>query len=183
MCGKFLHNAIAHVRKVQPNKRFWFQIYGQTSGNKFGKSSKIAQQIPEIFGIFWYNFGSRNARNSIKGSKDSYYNLESNKTLRHKISTFVRLPGDDDVIVNQTKTWHPKLKQFSYCKLQHFPIFRGFEYLSSSTCCRVVAGQSLAWEGQSYFFLFLSKIGFLSHNFGSNYARKPIKVLQTRILA
>jgi len=27
-------------------------------------------------------------------------------------------------------------------------IFRGFEQLSSSICCRVMAGQNLAWDGK-----------------------------------
>jgi len=34
----------------------------------------------------------------MKGSNDSYDSLESNKTLSHKIGSFGRLPGDDDVI-------------------------------------------------------------------------------------
>jgi len=34
----------------------------------------------------------------MKGSNDSYDRLESNKTLSHKIGSFSRLPGDDDVI-------------------------------------------------------------------------------------
>jgi len=41
-----------------------------------------------------------------------------------------------------------------------------------------MTGQSLPREGKSYSlcnFLFLSKICFLSHNFGFSYARKPIK--------
>jgi len=33
------------------------------------------------FRVFGPNFGTRNARESITGSKDSYYSLESNKTL------------------------------------------------------------------------------------------------------
>jgi len=39
-----------------------------------------------------------------------------------------------------------------------FPIFRGFEQLSSLICWQGIAGQTLPWEGKSYFlcnFLFL----------------------------
>jgi len=39
---------------------------------------------------FWHNFGIRNARKSIKGSKDSYYSLESNITLSHNIGSLDR---------------------------------------------------------------------------------------------
>jgi len=34
-------------------------------------------------GSFRHNFGTRNARKSIKNSKDSYYSLESKQTLSH----------------------------------------------------------------------------------------------------
>jgi len=34
----------------------------------------------------------------MKPSEDSYYSLEFNKILSHKIGSFGRLPGDDDVI-------------------------------------------------------------------------------------
>jgi len=38
----------------------------------------------ESFGL---NFGTRNARKSIKGSKDSNYSLESNQTLSYNIGS------------------------------------------------------------------------------------------------
>jgi len=34
-----------------------------------------------------HNFGPRNARKSIKGSNDSHYSLESNKSLSNKIGS------------------------------------------------------------------------------------------------
>jgi len=43
--------------------------------------------------FFVYNFETRNARKSIKGSKDLYYSLVSNKTLSHEIGSLI-----DDVI-------------------------------------------------------------------------------------
>jgi len=78
----------------------------------FGASYPKGARVPvknhyseEFSGIslinLWYfvhNFGTKNARMSIKPSKDSYYRLESNKTLRHEIGSFGRLPGEDDVI-------------------------------------------------------------------------------------
>ena len=48
--------------------------------------------------LFYRNLWTRNAGKSSKPSKDTYYSLESNKTLRHEIGSFGRLPGDDDVI-------------------------------------------------------------------------------------
>jgi len=50
------------------------------------------------FRTFGHNSGTRNPRKFIKGSKDSYYSLESKKNLSHKIGSFGLLPGDDDVI-------------------------------------------------------------------------------------
>jgi len=53
---------------------------------------------------------------------------------------------------------------FFYCKLQTSRVFRGFEQLSSSTCWRVLAGQSWLWENKSNvlcnFFIFCRKLGF-----------------------
>jgi len=50
------------------------------------------------FCLFCHNVWTRNARKSIKGSKDSYCGLESKKTLSYKIGSIVRLPGADDLI-------------------------------------------------------------------------------------
>jgi len=52
-----------------------------------------------IFLLFLgHNFGTTNARKSIKGSKDAYHSLESNKTLSHEIRLLSLLPEEDDVI-------------------------------------------------------------------------------------
>jgi len=53
-------------------KHFWFQNYGQNATNVLGKSPLIPYDIPEIFGFFGHNFGPRNAKKLIKGSKYSY---------------------------------------------------------------------------------------------------------------
>jgi len=41
--------------------------------------------------MFCYIFRTKNARKSIKGSNNSYYSLESNKPLSHKIGSFGRI--------------------------------------------------------------------------------------------
>jgi len=45
--------------------------------------SLIPQGILTKFGTFGHNFGTRNARKSIKPSKDSHYSLEFKQTLSH----------------------------------------------------------------------------------------------------
>jgi len=81
-------------------------------------------------------------------------------------------------MTSPTKNPNPKLTILLNSKHKTLRVFRGFEQLSSSICCRVMTGKSLVWNGHVAFcatFLFLSKIGFLSQNFGSRYAGKPIK--------
>jgi len=79
--------------------------------------TQLPPDIPEIFGIFWHNFGTRNARKSNKGSKDSHYILESNKTLSHKIDSLERRLRHQNTrktypksIRHPGKTPNPKLK-------------------------------------------------------------------------
>jgi len=58
-----------------------------------------------------------------------------------------------------------------------FPIFRGFEQLSSSICRQVMASH-FSLRGQSYVlcnFLLLSKTIFSSQNYRSSYGGTPIK--------
>ena len=45
--------------------------------------------------LFCHKFWTRNATKSIKLSTDSYYSLESKKTLSHEISSIGWLPGDE----------------------------------------------------------------------------------------
>jgi len=59
-------------------------------------------------------------------------------------------------------------------------VINGFEQLSSSLCCRVIAGQSLPWKGKFAFsekFWIRSKTVVFTHNFGYRYASKSIKAL------
>jgi len=57
-------------------------------------------------------------------------------------------------------------------------VITGFEQLSSSICCRIMAGQvcperaNYAFSGK---FWIRPKTGFLTHNFGYRYASKAIK--------
>jgi len=66
------------------------------------KKTQIFLQKPGVslinIRLFYHNSWTRNATKSIKPSKDSYYVLESNKILSHKIGSIGRPPGDDDVI-------------------------------------------------------------------------------------
>jgi len=57
-------------------------------------------------------------------------------------------------------------------------VITGFEQLSSSICCRVMAGQSLPWRANYAFFEKFSirpKTRFLTHKFSYRYASKSIK--------
>jgi len=47
---------------------------------------------------FGHNFGTRNARKSIKPSKDMYHSLVSNKNPSQKNGSWRWHPGPDDVI-------------------------------------------------------------------------------------
>ena len=47
--------------------------------------------IPDIFGNFWHNFLTRNARNLIKGSKNAYFSLESKNIAIHNIGAWDRM--------------------------------------------------------------------------------------------
>jgi len=79
---------VSKYLQVMPKKFQIFQEFNQ----------EFAGISPINFRKFGYDFGTRNARKSIKGSKDLYYSLVSNKTLIQTIGSFGMFPGDDDVI-------------------------------------------------------------------------------------
>ena len=57
-------------------------------------------------------------------------------------------------------------------------VITGFEQLSSSICCRIMAGQSLPWKSKLCLFwkvLNWPKTGFLTHNFSYSHASKSIQ--------
>jgi len=49
------------------------------------------RKAPYQLGIFWPNFWTRNARNSIKGSENAYSGLESKHTASQNIGAWARM--------------------------------------------------------------------------------------------
>ena len=81
------------------------------------------------------------------------------------------------------KNPYPKHK-FFYSKLQGFKCLKAFEQVSSSIGCRVLAGLFCPERSNHTFwgiFSIFLKSAFLTHNYASGYARKPIKALQKRL--
>jgi len=56
-----------------------------------GNYSKVLRKAPYQLAVFWPNFWTRNARNSIKGSKNSYSALESKNTSSQNIGAWDRM--------------------------------------------------------------------------------------------
>jgi len=76
--------------------------------------------------FFGHNFRTRNARKSIKGSKDSYYSLESNKTLSYNSGSLDRPMTSSDTakhtppMTSSTKNPKPKTYYFFHSNRQDF---------------------------------------------------------------
>ena len=115
-------------------------------------------------------------------SKDSYYSLESNKTLSHEVGLFGRLPGvmasskckqnlhKHTPIMSRNK--NPTSKTGTIFLLQTIRLSTYLEGLNSSL--PQTADELWPWL-PSVGFEFLPTSCFLSHNFGSWYSGKPIK--------
>jgi len=71
------------------------------------------------FCLFCLNVWTTNARKLIKGSKDSYYSLESKKILSYKIGSIVRLQG----LMTSSKCKQICINILSLCKHQQKPEF------------------------------------------------------------
>jgi len=56
-----------------------------------GNPPKILRKVPYQLAIFWPNFSTRNARNSIRVSKNVYYALESKNIARQNVGTWDRM--------------------------------------------------------------------------------------------
>jgi len=56
-----------------------------------GNPCSIPREFLKYLEFFSHNFGPRNARKLIKGSKDAYYSLESNIALSHQIGLLDQL--------------------------------------------------------------------------------------------
>ena len=131
------------VKKLWQNKR---TLIREIPTNTLGKSCIN-------WGLFDLNFATRNARKSIKASKNSYYSLKSHQTLSHNIGSLSgrwrhkrktkrskTYPSRDDIHRKpQTLMW--KVFVFSpNCKISR--VYRGFEELSSISFWGVVAGRA-----------------------------------------
>jgi len=57
----------------------------------FGNPPKVLRKAPYQLAVFWPNFWTRNARNSIKDSKNAYYGLESKNTVSQNICAWDRM--------------------------------------------------------------------------------------------
>jgi len=56
-----------------------------------GNPPKVLRRTPYQLAVFWPNFSTRNVRNSIKGSKNTYSALESKNTASQNIGTWDRM--------------------------------------------------------------------------------------------
>jgi len=77
-----------------PNGFLAFLVPRLGKGNikiKLGKSPKVLRKAPYQLAIFWPNFWTRDARNSIKGSKNMYSRLESKNTGSKNIGAWDRM--------------------------------------------------------------------------------------------
>jgi len=57
----------------------------------WGNPQKELRKAPYQLAVFWPNVWTRNARNSIKGSKNAYYGLESKNTASQNIGAWDRM--------------------------------------------------------------------------------------------
>ena len=142
-----------------------------------GIPPKVLRKAPYQLAVFWPNFWTRNARNSIKGSENAYSALESKNTASQNIGVWDRWWRH---IINQkTCPCHdpigPKppnqiLKKVFFILNYTTPlVITGFEQLSSSICCRLMAAKVCPERANYAFsekFWSRPKTGFLIHNFG-----------------
>jgi len=56
-----------------------------------GNPLNVLRKAPYQLAVFWPNFCTRNARNSIKGSKNTYSALESKNTASQNIGAWDRM--------------------------------------------------------------------------------------------
>jgi len=63
------------------------KVKGKITRIKLGKSPPIPKEFLQDLGSCDHNFGTRNSRKSIRDSKDTYYSLESKKTLSHNFGS------------------------------------------------------------------------------------------------
>jgi len=78
-----------------------------------------------------HNFGTKNVRKPIKGSKDSDYSLVSKQNLSQKTGLLGWSPGPGNlgqkmckpmpIVTSPTKTQHPKLSNLKNLNYKTFP--------------------------------------------------------------
>jgi len=56
-----------------------------------GIPPKVLRKAPYQLAVFWPNFWTKNARNSINGSKTAYSGQESKNTVSHNIGAWDRM--------------------------------------------------------------------------------------------
>ena len=166
----------------------------------------IWQEIPrELVGIpliniclVCLNVRTRNARKSIKPSKNTYCSLESKNLWATKSAWLV---GSQEIMTSskckqicinifslckhQQKTRDLKLKFFFSLIYKSSRVFEGLEQLSSLFWRRVMTIYKLGVIHPRSEFVgveILPTAWFLWHSFGSRYARKPFKGLKTRMM-
>ena len=151
-----------------------------------GNPPKVLRKAPYQLSVFWPDFLTRSARNSIKGSENAYSALESTNTASKNIGAWI---GWLRHIINQkTCPCHDpigpkpptKLKFFFFIQNYTTPVvITGFEQLSSSICCRVIWLAKIFHERANYTFSekfwIRPKTGFLTHNFDYRYASESIQ--------
>ena len=141
--------------------------------------------------IFWHNFWTRNARKSIKGSKGSYYSLESKTTLSHEIGSLVqRWRHTKTAKIPQSwrhrpKTPNPNIKLFFILKYKTSRVLKGFNRSLAQSAADLCLTKICPERANHTFratFWFMSKTGFSSHYFGSRLLENQWRALQTWFL-
>ena len=210
----FMTSSADPMSRLRGSKCYWklgyntslyirgFDRLTSVSGSKvMAKNSKYFRKFlgdfhDEFSFYFCHDFGTRNARKSVK---PSYYSLVSNKNSGQKwllalaSRTWWRHPNVNKICINILPSCQHQQKNdiqnwniFFYCKLQDFPIFKGFEHLSNSTAWRVVA--EITQEDISPFAVLktfqrdlkdrntaIVALNLSNHNFPSDRARELLK--------
>ena len=109
----FVDQSFVRLQAVLRVFRGFDGLYGVSGSKVMAKRPEINQRnshkSPREFvknlGSFGPNFGTRSARKSTKGSKDSYYILESKQTLSHYCKS-VHCCSDDVIKEKAKKAKH-----------------------------------------------------------------------------
>jgi len=181
--------------RFRGSKFYWNLVYNTIL---LGGNLTLIREIPTYllgaivcFAFFGNNhFGTRNARKSIKGTKDSYYSLESIKTLNHETGSLYHWWCHQTnakltpIMTSLSKALIPKPNFFFIRNYKTFLISRRLEQLSSFICCWVMTDQILPWEVKSYQlqnFHFCQKLGFWAIILAPDVLKGQSRALKLRI--